>query len=84
MKLFIKLDLLFVLLLPALLIPQWAQAEPPQSIHYQAYLKNNAGLPVNGSQSITFRLYDAATAGSLLWSETKTVAVSNGATALLF
>ncbi len=50
-------------------------------INFQGRLTNPAtGLPVaNGDYSVTFRIYDAATAGNNLWTETQaTVAVSGG------
>jgi len=53
-------------------------ATPPQSINYQAYLTNNAGVPVNETPAITFRIYDAETGGSLLWSDVLAVPVING------
>ncbi|MCP3888150.1 MAG: hypothetical protein GY702_04660 [Desulfobulbaceae bacterium] len=53
-------------------------ATPPQSINYQAYLTDSAGLPVNETPAITFRIYDAVTGGSLLWSDVLAVPVING------
>ncbi|MBI4425009.1 MAG: hypothetical protein HY554_14855 [Elusimicrobia bacterium] len=47
-------------------------------IHYQGRLEE-AGVPVHGTRSMTFRLYDSATGGTLLWgSEALTVSASNG------
>jgi hypothetical protein len=50
----------------------------PQLINYQGELSNTSGTPVNGDVSITFTIYNAATAGDVLWSETQTVSVSDG------
>ena len=52
----------------------------PQQVSYQGYLTNAANQPVsNGTVQMVFKLYDAATGGNLLWSETQpTVAVANG------
>ncbi|HVP57848.1 MAG TPA: hypothetical protein VMU02_07095 [bacterium] len=45
----------------------------PEKINYQGRLTNSAtGLPLIGSHSLTFRIFDAASGGTLLWSETKT------------
>jgi hypothetical protein len=45
-------------------------AQVPQTLHYQGYLTSSAGQPVSGAAQITFRLYDAASGGNLLWQET--------------
>ncbi len=55
-----------------------ASAQVPQKINYQGYLTDAAGNPVDGSLSMTFAIYEAATGGSALWSETRTVTVDNG------
>lgn len=55
-----------------------ASAVPPQSISYQAYLKDSVGLPVTTTQSITFRIYDAVSGGTPLWSDTLSVPVTDG------
>jgi hypothetical protein len=47
-------------------------------ISYQGVLKDSGGNPVSGVVSMTFRLYNAATGGTLLWSQTKSVSVSSG------
>jgi hypothetical protein len=62
-----------------LLAPAPASAAPPQTLHYQGYLTNSSGAPVNGTTQITFKLYAAASGGSALWSETHAaVNVANG------
>lgn len=38
----------------------------PGGIHYQGRLEDN-GIPAQGTRSMRFRLYDALTAGTLLW-----------------
>jgi trimeric autotransporter adhesin len=55
-----------------------AAATPPKTLSYQGVLTNAAAVPVNGAQTIVFSLYDAATAGNLLWSESQGVNVANG------
>lgn len=47
-------------------------AEVPHLLNYQGRLTDASGLPLNGSYAITFRIYDAETAGSMLWEETHT------------
>jgi hypothetical protein len=46
-----------------------AVAAAPQTLGYQGHLADSGGNPITGDLSITFRLYDAASGGSLLWSE---------------
>lgn len=41
------------------------------SVNYQGYLTDAAGNPVNDSLDMVFRLYDAETEGTALWSETQ-------------
>ena len=55
-----------------------AFAQVPRIMNYQGYLTNSGGTPLNGTYSITFRIYDAATGGNLLWYETQSVTVTNG------
>lgn len=54
-----------------------AMAAPVRHIAYQGKL-TQAGQAVNATVSMTFRLYDAVSGGTLLWSETQSVAVGNG------
>ena len=62
----------------ALLIPL-AIAAPPQTINYQGFLTNPGGTPVNTSVVMTFKLYNAATAGAMVYSELQSsVPVANG------
>lgn len=52
-------------------------------ISYQGYLTDSGGSPVNGNVDLTFSLYNALTAGRLLWQETwPAVRVTNGLFAL--
>ena len=61
-------------------------ADVPQEIHYQGYLTDSAGTPIQCSLqncdipiSMTFRLYEQAEGGESLWSEThNTVLVEQG------
>jgi len=47
-----------------------APAAVPGEINYQGLLLDDLGQPVTGSVDMEFRLYDADTAGTLLWTET--------------
>lgn len=64
-----------------------ASGNPPELLSYQSYLVDANGVPLGsdgagGSQpanyDVVFRLYDAPTQGSLLWSEQQTITVDNG------
>ncbi len=55
-----------------------AAAAPPQTMSYQASLKDAAGLPIDATENITFRIYDALTGGTLLWTDTQSVTVDDG------
>jgi hypothetical protein len=51
----------------------------PTLVGFEGQLANAAGQPVaNGSYNITFSLYTASSGGTALWSETKSVTVTNG------
>jgi hypothetical protein len=67
----------FVLLLLA-----GGAAAIPTTINYQGLLEED-GAPVEGSESVTFRIYDAATGGSLLWEETQAVSFEAGVFSVL-
>ncbi len=54
-------------------------AAVPHLINYQGRLTDTAGVPLNGSYAITFRIYNAETAGAMLWEETQaSVVVQKG------
>lgn len=53
-------------------------SEVPQLINYQGLLADGSGNPINGTRSIQFSIYDAATGGTALWTEDQTVTVSDG------
>lgn len=50
----------------------------PNLISYQGVLTDSADRPISGPLEMTFSLYNAATGGSALWSETETVTLENG------
>ena len=71
---------LAVAILSLLSISQAAQASP-NLINYQGYLKNSGGNPIDTTINMTFRLYDTdgnPAPGNLLWSETQSIAISDG------
>lgn len=53
-------------------------AASPEHISYQGYLTDAAGSPRDGDVSVIFRIYDTATGGASLWSDTQLVSVSEG------
>ena len=60
-------------------LPAIGFGDVPQQINYQGVLADNAGAPLDGTYSMTFAIYDAATLGTLAWSETQgSVTVTNG------
>jgi len=50
----------------------------PQIINYQGILTDSGGTPIAGSRSVEFKIWNAASGGSLLWTETQNVNVDNG------
>ncbi len=50
----------------------------PQLLDHQGFLTDVQGTPVTGTHTIEFRIYDAATNGNLLWTETLQVVVDAG------
>jgi len=55
----------------------WGQV--PQTMSYQGVLMKAKGTLVqNGQYTLTFKLYDAAEGGKVLWSETQTIRVEDG------
>lgn len=54
-------------------------AQIPKTMSYQGLLTDASGKKVSdGNYQLTFKLYEAATGGTAVWSEVQTVAVSNG------
>jgi len=71
------LSLLIVLLASA------AFAQAPKTLSYQGKLSDGGG-PLNGTYNLTFTLYDAATGGSSVWTETSTnVSITSGNLSLI-
>src|SRR5260370_620489 len=57
-----------------------AHAAVPSTMSYQGLLTDNTGTALpDGSYSLTFRIYNVATSGTALWTETKpAVSLSRG------
>lgn len=56
-----------------------ALAQIPQTLSYQGVLTDALGTAVtDGNYSLTFKLYESATSGPLVWEETQGVTVANG------
>ncbi len=66
----------FVLMLPFLVV-MLLGADVPHLISYQGRLTNSSGVPLTGTHNITFRIYDAPSGGTLLWSETQSVTLNS-------
>lgn len=57
----------------------WVVGEIPHLINYQGRLTDASDTPLpDGSYGIVFRIYDAESAGNLLWQETQSVITKNG------
>lgn len=69
-----KLFFLFVIIFSSIL----TFSQVPEKISYQGVLTDNSGNPLNGSYSITFKLYNTSSGGTALWQETQNLTVSNG------
>ena len=50
----------------------------PETINYQGYLTDNSGSQINTTVSMTFKIYAVASGGTAIWTETRTIPVSNG------
>ncbi|MFT6234905.1 MAG: hypothetical protein ACJAZO_005429 [Myxococcota bacterium] len=61
----------------ALLLPIAASAVPPLLDH-QGRLMDSVGTPIEGSHTLTFRLYTTDVGGTAFWSEQQTLPMSDG------
>lgn len=55
-----------------------ARASVPATVTQQGRLLDSSGTPITNQVNIVFTIYDAATAGTNLWTETHTVTPDNG------
>src|SRR5574341_2035614 len=61
------------------LLSNSARADIPKRINFQGVLKDTLGNPLpDGNYSLTFRIYDAASGGNVLWQEAGVFALSGG------
>ena len=71
-----------LILAAAGILPASLQAQVPAVINYQGRVADSSGVglgtgtPVN--RKVLFRLFDASTAGTRLWTEEQTVTIANG------
>jgi hypothetical protein len=61
-----------------LLLAGAAQAQVPPVINYQGQLLDASGNPASGNFTMVFSIFDVATGGTALYTETQNVTVSNG------
>ena len=67
------------LTLVLLSMPSSAWAQIPRTLSYQGSLTGPGGVPhPDGTYSFTFRLYESASGGAPLWTETKSLATVRG------
>ena len=55
-----------------------AKAAVPSTLTQQGLLLNASNQPVTGSQTFVFTIYDAVTAGNVLWTETQSITLDGG------
>jgi len=63
---------------------QFAIAQIPHKMSFQAYLTDNNNMPIApGSYEMTFRIYDALSDGNKLWEESHTVNVEGSSVSVM-
>jgi hypothetical protein len=74
-----KLALLIAVFLSLFTYTEILSQGIPKTINYQGILKDGSGAVVpNNDYNLTFKLYDAETGGTVLWTEYQLVYVDNG------
>ncbi len=74
-----KRNAIVVGILAIVFIITHTQSQVPRLISYQGVLTDTSGnVKPDGIYNITFRLYDAAIGGNMLWSETQALSVEGG------
>ena len=71
------MKILGILLGLAILVAAPMAEAAPSSMSFAGRLSTSSG-PVNGSQSITFKVFDVSTGGTAAWSDTLTLTADNG------
>jgi len=78
---------LWRVLLPLVLLfgahPPVVLAQVPHTLGYQGYLTNATGIPITATLSMQLKLYTVATGGAAIYSETQSVSIANGVSALI-
>jgi hypothetical protein len=59
-------------------VPSVAAAQAPPLLPVQGTLYDAAGLPIEGTRAVRFTVYNAAEAGTVLWSDTLPVTFTGG------
>jgi hypothetical protein len=78
---FAKMAIILFAIISALLIFTNTAHAVPTKMNFQGRLTDNAGnIKPNGTYNMKFRLYDAASSGTLKWSEDRLVSAGNGVT----
>lgn len=67
-----------LILLRMMALPSVAIAEAPATVAYQGRLLKADGSPETGIVNAVFKLFDASTAGNLLWKEPQSLGLSDG------
>ena len=79
-----KIKLLLLTLLITLALTFTTYADIPHLINYQGKATDTLGALLNGTYTLTFRIYNHSTAGDLLWSEAHpNITITNGIFQLL-
>ena len=50
----------------------------PTTLNYQGHLTDSGGVPIDGSVSVNFQIYDVSAGGFSLWADTYSVTVNQG------
>lgn len=67
-----------VFVMGVFLMASVSDAEVPKLIRYQGQAVDSKGVPLEGPYALTFRLYDAETAGTVIWQETQPDVLMSG------
>lgn len=74
-----RITIFFALLVVAMISGKIIAQGIPQTINFQGVLKDASGNIVpNGDYNLTFKIYNAESGGTALWTETKLVNIVNG------
>ena len=77
MKLMIKMMLVAILATIAQASSSLSEGFP-EILNYQGTLTDNAGQPISGTEQVTFKIYDVASGGTAVWTETQDVTITEG------